>query len=129
VPCLPGCCHASWDDDNGLNLRTCKPAPIQCSLWELPWSWCLFTAMETLRQEGSSNLSFQVCKHNLVPFMPWPAKAGSFGASTPRWPRLHEFLPVKEKDSLWLYLFTFFSSLQISHRQLTTAWNNTQWLP
>ena len=27
APCLPGHCHASHQDDNGLNLRTCKPAP------------------------------------------------------------------------------------------------------
>ena len=26
APCLPGYCHASHQDDNGLNLRTCKPA-------------------------------------------------------------------------------------------------------
>jgi hypothetical protein len=30
LSCLPGCCHASYHDDNGLNLRTCKPAPIKC---------------------------------------------------------------------------------------------------
>jgi hypothetical protein len=33
-------------DDNGLNLWTCKPAPIK----SCPWSWCLFTAVETLTQ-------------------------------------------------------------------------------
>jgi hypothetical protein len=32
APYLPGCCHASLLDDNGLNLRTCKPAPIKCCL-------------------------------------------------------------------------------------------------
>jgi hypothetical protein len=32
VPCLPRCCHASYLDDNGLNLRTCKPAPIKYCL-------------------------------------------------------------------------------------------------
>jgi hypothetical protein len=33
APCLPGCCcHASCLDDNGLNLRTCEPAPIKCCL-------------------------------------------------------------------------------------------------
>jgi hypothetical protein len=30
LSCLPGCCHASYLDDNGLNLRTCKPATIKC---------------------------------------------------------------------------------------------------
>jgi hypothetical protein len=30
VACLSGCCHASYNDDNGLNLRTYKPAPIKC---------------------------------------------------------------------------------------------------
>jgi hypothetical protein len=33
APCLPGCCHASCHDDNGLNLWNCKPAPIKCSLF------------------------------------------------------------------------------------------------
>jgi hypothetical protein len=34
-------------DDNGLNLWTCKPAPIKCCpLRELPWSWCLLTAVK-----------------------------------------------------------------------------------
>jgi hypothetical protein len=27
---LPGCCPASCHDDNGLNVRTCKLAPINC---------------------------------------------------------------------------------------------------
>jgi hypothetical protein len=37
APFLPGCCHASCHDDNGLNLRTSKPAPIKsCPLYELP---------------------------------------------------------------------------------------------
>jgi hypothetical protein len=54
--CLPGCGHASHHD-SGLNLWTCKPAPIKCCpLWDLPWSWCLFTAMETLRQLGLKKL-------------------------------------------------------------------------
>jgi hypothetical protein len=30
APCLPGCHHGSYHDDNGLNLRTWKPAPIKC---------------------------------------------------------------------------------------------------
>ena len=47
--CLPSCCLASHHD-NELNLWNCKPAPIKCCpLWELPWLWSLFTAMETLR--------------------------------------------------------------------------------
>ena len=37
--------HASLDD-NGLNHRTWKPAPIKCPLEELSWSWCLFTAVK-----------------------------------------------------------------------------------
>jgi hypothetical protein len=28
--CLPGHCHVSCHDDNGLNLWTCKPALIKC---------------------------------------------------------------------------------------------------
>jgi hypothetical protein len=45
--CLPECCHASHYDDNGLNLWNCKPALIKYfSLYELPWSWCLFTPMK-----------------------------------------------------------------------------------
>jgi hypothetical protein len=28
APCLPMCYRASHHDDNGLNLRTSKPAPI-----------------------------------------------------------------------------------------------------
>ena len=32
APCLPGYCHASHLDDNGLNLCTCKPDPIKCCL-------------------------------------------------------------------------------------------------
>jgi hypothetical protein len=39
----------SYVHDNGLNLRTCKPAPMKClPLQELLWSWCLFMAMENL---------------------------------------------------------------------------------
>ena len=46
MPCLPGHCF----DNNGRNLYICKPASIKsCPLSELPWPWCLFTAMETLR--------------------------------------------------------------------------------
>ena len=30
VPCLPRWCYASSNDDNGLNLWTCKPAPMKC---------------------------------------------------------------------------------------------------
>jgi hypothetical protein len=30
APRLPGCCHASYLDDNGLNLWTCKSFPIKC---------------------------------------------------------------------------------------------------
>lgn len=26
--CLPAGCHASVDDGNGVNLRDCKPVPI-----------------------------------------------------------------------------------------------------
>jgi hypothetical protein len=29
VPCLPGCCHASHHDDNGLNLQNCRTAPVK----------------------------------------------------------------------------------------------------
>jgi hypothetical protein len=32
APCLPGSCHAFCLHDNGLNLWTCKPAPIKCLL-------------------------------------------------------------------------------------------------
>jgi hypothetical protein len=32
MPCLPGHCHASHHDDDGLIFRTCKPAPIKCPL-------------------------------------------------------------------------------------------------
>ena len=47
--CLPVCFHASCSGNNGLNLQNCKPALIKClPLYELPWSWCLFTAMKTL---------------------------------------------------------------------------------
>ena len=44
--CLPVCCHAYCPDNNGLNLWNCKPSSIKCHLLELPWSWCLFIAME-----------------------------------------------------------------------------------
>jgi hypothetical protein len=47
-PCLPGCCHFSCHDDNGLNLRTSKPTPIELSFKELPWSGGLFRAMTIL---------------------------------------------------------------------------------
>jgi len=30
APCLPRCCHASCHDDNGLNIRNCKPVPVKC---------------------------------------------------------------------------------------------------
>jgi hypothetical protein len=47
VPSLPAYCHASCHDDSGLNLCNCKPAPFKClPLSELPWSWCLFTAIK-----------------------------------------------------------------------------------
>ena len=37
APHLPGCCHVSCHDNNGLNLWTCKPVPIRCCpLQELP---------------------------------------------------------------------------------------------
>ena len=29
APCLPARCHASYRDDNGLNLWNCQPAPIK----------------------------------------------------------------------------------------------------
>ena len=46
--CLPRGCHAFCLDDNRLNHRTCKLAPTKCCpLWELPWSWCFFTAMNS----------------------------------------------------------------------------------
>ena len=32
----------------------CKPAPVKCFLYELPWSWCLFTAINP--NTGSRNL-------------------------------------------------------------------------
>jgi hypothetical protein len=32
APCLPVCYHASCHDNNGLNLWTCRPAPIKCFL-------------------------------------------------------------------------------------------------
>ena len=32
APCLPTYCHASYHDDNGLDLWTCKPATIKCFL-------------------------------------------------------------------------------------------------
>jgi hypothetical protein len=34
APCLPGCCHASCHDDNGLNLWNCKPAPVDFFLYK-----------------------------------------------------------------------------------------------
>jgi hypothetical protein len=37
APCLPGCCHTSCHDDNGLNLWTCKQAAIKCC----PYMSCL----------------------------------------------------------------------------------------
>jgi hypothetical protein len=35
-----------WHDDNGLNLRTSKPALIKCCPFSESWSWCLFTAVK-----------------------------------------------------------------------------------
>jgi len=32
TPCLLAGCHAFCHDDNGLNLWSCKPAPIRCFL-------------------------------------------------------------------------------------------------
>jgi hypothetical protein len=32
APCLPGCCHASCQDDNGLNLWNCKQAQLNVVL-------------------------------------------------------------------------------------------------
>ena len=32
APCLPGCCHASCLEDNGMHLRTCKPDQLNVVL-------------------------------------------------------------------------------------------------
>lgn len=56
APCLPAGCHASSDKDKGLNLN-CKAAPVQCfSLEQLPWPWCLFTAMKPQTRQGPGSL-------------------------------------------------------------------------
>jgi len=42
---LPACCRVSNYDNSGLNFWKCKPPPMKCfPLYELLWSWCLFTA-------------------------------------------------------------------------------------
>jgi hypothetical protein len=68
VSCLPACCHASCLDGNGLNLWNWKPAPIKCCpLKDLPWSWCLFTAMKP-----------QLRHH---PRLPWQASGFNWSSS------------------------------------------------
>ena len=64
-PCLLRCCHDSHHDDNGLNFRTCKPAPVKCCL---SWPWCLFTAMETLTQTGLISRYHSLCQFVLISF-------------------------------------------------------------
>lgn len=45
--CQHICCHAPCHEENGLNLWSCKQAPIKYFLLEeLPWSCCLFTQTE-----------------------------------------------------------------------------------
>ena len=68
TPCLPACCHASCYDENRLNLWNCKPAPVKgLLLWELPWPWCLFLAMEMLRQKPCEYMVKPL--HNSVGFI------------------------------------------------------------
>ena len=47
APCLTAYCHPSHYDDNGLSIWNFKAAPMKwLPLYELPWSWCLFTAIK-----------------------------------------------------------------------------------
>jgi hypothetical protein len=77
MPWLPGLEHPikmlpfHHDGDDGLTLWTCKPITIKCCpLLELPWSWCLFTAMETLTKTTFSANSWiqkmQYCRTKIV---------------------------------------------------------------
>lgn len=43
---MPG--FMSCHNINGLSLWNYKPTPMKCPVWDLPWWWCLFTAIETL---------------------------------------------------------------------------------
>ena len=60
LPCLPAHCHASCNGDNGLNLWTCKPAPV----------WCC-PLLESL--DVSSLPSNRNCKTRAVNIQPGPS--------------------------------------------------------
>ena len=48
APCLPALGHVSHHDNNELSFWNCKPVPSKhLPLEELPWSWCLFTAIKS----------------------------------------------------------------------------------
>jgi len=44
APSLPGHCHASHHDDNGLNLWIVSQSQLNGFLCKKPWSCCLFTS-------------------------------------------------------------------------------------
>jgi hypothetical protein len=75
APCLPACFHAFQHDNNGLNPWNYKPAAVKCfPLKELPWSWCLFTEIEILRQGGILwiHIWAKFGYASLIPFAPCP---------------------------------------------------------
>ena len=44
--------HASCCEDNGLHFWNCTLAQSNAFIYELPWSWCLFTALTTSPSDG-----------------------------------------------------------------------------
>ena len=55
VSCLPVHCYASCHDDNGLNLRISKPAPIQCHpLWVVLVMVILYISGNSKTHDGVS---------------------------------------------------------------------------
>ena len=49
---LPAWWHASYHNDNRLKPQNVEPAPNKCfPLYELLWSWCLFTAINPKQRQ------------------------------------------------------------------------------
>jgi hypothetical protein len=66
APCLTARCCASHHDQS---LWTYKPVPIKCCpSWELQWSGCLFTAIETLTKTLTWNLSI-ICSFSIIYYL------------------------------------------------------------
>lgn len=66
APCLPSCCpascHVTHYDGQWINKTS-----IKCFLlWELPWSWYLFTSIECLLRQSMKNVATEFSANGLL---------------------------------------------------------------